>query len=160
MDRKTLLDLIFNQQPQLATPTISLSEDTLSIEEVENAEYYDIYVNGVLEESVPAVDPVSYLVSFTIEQQMPSAKEYLRIYDGQDNTGTLLYESTSTASETLTPTITCTTGYLYLVAEGSIIDVHVATVSSGITVINETSSSTVYKVETNGTISGYVDYQD
>ena len=160
MDRKTLLDLIFNQKPQLATPTISLSGDILSIEEVENAEYYDIYVDGVLEESVPAVDPVSYSVSFTIEQQMPSAKEYLRIYDGQDDTGTLLYESTSTASETLTPTVVCTTGYLYLVAEGSIIDVHVATVSNGITVINETSNSTVYKVEADGTISGYVDYQD
>lgn len=47
--------LIYESTPQLATPTISLSDDTLSIEEVENAEYYDIYVDGVLEESVPAV---------------------------------------------------------------------------------------------------------
>ena len=43
--------------PQLSAPVISLSDDTLSIEEVENAEYYDIYVDGVLEESVPAVEP-------------------------------------------------------------------------------------------------------
>lgn len=42
--------------PQLATPTISLSNDTLSIEEVENAEYYDIYVDGVLKESISAND--------------------------------------------------------------------------------------------------------
>ena len=41
--------------PQLTTPTISLSDSILSIEEVENAEYYDIYVDGVLKESVPAV---------------------------------------------------------------------------------------------------------
>lgn len=46
---------VYSSMPQLATPTISLSEDILSIEEVENAEYYDIYVDGVLEESVPAV---------------------------------------------------------------------------------------------------------
>ena len=41
--------------PQLEAPTISLSNSTLTIEEVENAEYYDIYVDGVLKESVPAV---------------------------------------------------------------------------------------------------------
>ena len=57
MNRRNLLErLIGSQIPQLATPTISLSGDTLSIEEVENAEYYDIYVDGVLEESVPAND--------------------------------------------------------------------------------------------------------
>lgn len=48
---------------QLDAPTISLSGDTLSIEEVENAEYYDIYVDGVLEESVSAEE----LVNLTIE---------------------------------------------------------------------------------------------
>lgn len=47
--------LIYESTSQLLAPTISLNGDTLSIEEVENAEYYDIYVDGVLEESVPAV---------------------------------------------------------------------------------------------------------
>ena len=54
MNRRLLLESLLESKPQLATPTISLSDSILSIEEVENAEYYDIYVDGVLEESVPA----------------------------------------------------------------------------------------------------------
>ena len=42
--------------PQLATPTILLDGNTLSIEEITNAEYYDIYVDDTLEESIPASD--------------------------------------------------------------------------------------------------------
>jgi hypothetical protein len=38
--------------PQLDAPVISLDNDNLVIEEVENAEYYDIYVDGVLEETI------------------------------------------------------------------------------------------------------------
>jgi hypothetical protein len=55
MNRRFLLESLLESKPQLATPTISLNGDILSIEEVENAECYDIYVDGVLEESVPAV---------------------------------------------------------------------------------------------------------
>ena len=67
MERRLLLEKLMVSMPQLATPTISLSNDTLSIEEVENAEYYDIYVDGVLEESVPVVEPTPTLISFTID---------------------------------------------------------------------------------------------
>lgn len=55
MNRRLLLESLLKKQlPQLLAPTISLSGDILSIEEVENAEYYDIYVDGVLEESIDA----------------------------------------------------------------------------------------------------------
>ena len=67
MNRKTLLDFLFGQEqePQLATPTISLDNDNLVIEEVPNAQYYDIYVDGVLKESID-VRPVFNNISLTI----------------------------------------------------------------------------------------------
>ena len=55
MERRLLLEKLMVTMPQLDTPTISLSGDTLSIEEVEDAEYYDIYDGDTLVESVPAV---------------------------------------------------------------------------------------------------------
>ena len=38
---------------QLAAPSISLSGDTLTIENVDNATSYDVYVDGVLKTNVP-----------------------------------------------------------------------------------------------------------
>ena len=55
MERRLLLEKLMVTMPQLDAPTISLSSDTLSIEEVEDAEYYDIYDGDTLVESVPAV---------------------------------------------------------------------------------------------------------
>ena len=79
--------------PQLATPVISLSDDILSIEEVENAEYYDIYVDGVLEESVD----VRGYKEVTVHSEVART---LTLYDGQDNTGISL--GTITDGETKT----------------------------------------------------------
>lgn len=42
--------------PQLSAPVISLDNDTLTIEEVENAEYYDIYVDGVLADAIQIIE--------------------------------------------------------------------------------------------------------
>lgn len=66
MNRRFLLESLLNisQLPQLATPTISLDGDNLVIEEVENAEYYDIYVDGVLEESIDVRPP--QIISFSV----------------------------------------------------------------------------------------------
>lgn len=110
MNRRLLLESLLESKPQLATPTISLSDSILSIEEVENAEYYDIYVDGVLAHSID--NRPSYTINFSITDESHTNYKYaFRIYDGQDNTGTLLYESTS--GTTLTPqTLTCSSGYL------------------------------------------------
>ena len=51
----------------LEAPVISLSGDTLSIEEVANAEYYDIYVNGVY----------AYSIDVTFEQEGNVLKIYV-----------------------------------------------------------------------------------
>lgn len=37
----------------LATPSISLSGDTLTIENVDNATSYDVYVDGALKTNIP-----------------------------------------------------------------------------------------------------------
>ena len=65
MNRRLLLESLLESKPQLATPVISLNNDNLIIEEVENAEYYDIYVDGVLEHTIDN-RPIT-LISFTIE---------------------------------------------------------------------------------------------
>lgn len=96
MERRLLLKKLMVSMPQLATPTISLSEDTLSIEEVENAEYYDIYVDGVLEESVPAVEPVATLISFTIGEntyQAESGMTWAEWVDSAYNPGNFTLDS-------------------------------------------------------------------
>ena len=109
--------LIYQDTIQLDTPTISLSGDILSIQEVENAEYYDIYVDGVLEESVPAVS--GYEVTVTaLEQNSGSHRTSFKIYDGQDTTGTLLFSDTNAGTEVPFPiTVTCLSGHLYIVLE-------------------------------------------
>lgn len=66
--------------PQLDTPTISLSGNTLSIEEVENAEYYDIYVDDVLEESVPVVSSFAHI--YINKYNYSSGGAYYKLNDG------------------------------------------------------------------------------
>jgi len=52
---------------QLATPSISLSGDTLTIENVDNATSYDVYVDGALKTNIPvgggAIEPITSSVS-------------------------------------------------------------------------------------------------
>ena len=67
--------------PQLDAPAISLDNDNLVIEEVENAEYYDIYVDGVLEESVPAVNSFSNI--FIVGAGYNWERSSYKVNDGQ-----------------------------------------------------------------------------
>ena len=108
MNRRFLLESLLESKPQLATPTISLSDSILSIEEVENEEYYDIYVDGVLEESVPAVS--GYQVTVTNSIQGTTG----HLYDGQDNTGIDL----GTMSEGEIKTFHIESGYIYIDQRG------------------------------------------
>lgn len=52
MSRRLLLESLLNSKPQLEAPTISLSGNTLTISAIANAEYYDIYVDTILNTSI------------------------------------------------------------------------------------------------------------
>jgi len=87
--------------PQLNAPVISLDNDNLVIEEVENAEYYDIYVDDVLEDSID----VRGFKEVTVYNDGCGT---LTLYDGEDNTGTSL----GTISDGETKTFHIESGYI------------------------------------------------
>ena len=149
--------------PQLQAPVISLSGDTLSIEEVENAEYYDIYVDGVLKESID-VRP-NYSVTFNFTDSQAGSKDSIKIYDGRNDNGTLLFESSGQVS-TPSASVTCRTGYLFVGISGDNASLKNIVTSENISI--ETDSYlpeefddwTLFKVEGNGTITATLDWSD
>lgn len=87
----------------------------------ERATAYDIYVQGgtyVTPTKLATVQrtptPSGYNITCTIQEYYIGDKQYLRFYDGQDSSGTLLYESTGTVLATSPLTLTSTTGYIYV----------------------------------------------
>lgn len=65
-----------------------------------------------------------YSVSVHVTETDLNDKNYLRIYDGQDTSGTLLHESTTSVSgQTLN--LICTSGYLYISASGSSVNLQI-----------------------------------
>jgi hypothetical protein len=61
---------------------------------------------------------VNYTVAFSFNESHTGDREYLRIYDGENISGTLLYEYTGTGV-TPSTSVTCTTGKLYLIISNS-----------------------------------------
>ena len=147
--------------PQLDAPTISLDGDTLSISEVENAEYYDIYVDGVLADTID-VRP-SFEVAFTITDIQLMDKSYIRIYDGQNTSGTLLFESVGFVA-TPSPTLTCSSGYLFIDISGSVSSIKNIVTTGGVSVVEgemgEGDDWLTLKVEANGNCSFSLDWSD
>jgi len=70
--------LLYSSMPQLATPTISFIYPNIVIEEVENAEYYDIYVDGVLEETI---DLTGFSVTFVKSDEYGHGSETTIVYN-------------------------------------------------------------------------------
>ena len=164
MERRLLLEKLMVTMPQLTTPTISLSDSILSIEEVENAEYYDIYVDGVLEESVPAVEPpAGGTVTLTVTEYRTEGADEFIVYDGQDDTGTILYDETSQLIGTRT--LNCQSGYLYIKVIGlptlSVYDVNTSSdISYQDAGSEEGLEKMLFTVNGDGTISMTINWDD
>lgn len=95
-------------------PSISIGAHPLSASYIGTSEVNKIYHGASLlyEKQAPTT---SYSVTITESNigQSLNYKSYLRVYDGQDATGTLLINSTGNTA--LQPTtVVCTTGYLYV----------------------------------------------
>lgn len=164
MNRRLLLESLLESKPQLATPTISLSDSILSIEEVENAEYYDIYVDGVLAHSIevnPA--PAGGTVTLTVTEYRTEGADEFKVYDGRDNTGTLLYDETSQLIGT--QTLNCQSGYLYIEVIG-LPTLYVYDVNTSSDISYEDAGSEeglekmLFTVNADGTISMTINWDD
>lgn len=112
----------------LQAPQTSLSQDTLVIEDVDNAVSYDIYDGNNLIANVPVggVPSSGYSVSLNLTAyaigygQETYYATYVKVYDGTDNTGTLLASDVSSSTPTsanksqVQETVTCQTGNLFI----------------------------------------------
>jgi hypothetical protein len=111
------------------------------------------------------IAPQSFSVTITISNESSLGdKQYFRVYDGQDDTGTLLFESND-QNGTQTPiNVTCTSGYLNIVLITSAYADGGVTTSGGVTK-QDTSANlssawdNVFVVSGNGTIAiTYLDW--
>ena len=105
-----------------------------------------------------------YQVSFSIEQYSEGSKSLLKLYDGQDNTAPLLYDWTNT-SGTITQTVTCTSGYLYLEYEGGAIVPGLTSSTPNITTEDgyddvTGTNYTLCVVNGDGSITGFIEFDD
>lgn len=149
----------WNSGGDLAAPSISITNDTLSIidnSDAENAESFDIYVDGIYATNVAKA--INYEVNFNITQYSESYKEVLKLYDGQDNTAPLLYDWLNT-SGTIVQTVNCTSGYLFLEIEGSAVMVSLHSTTPDI-IDESVIGGQLFTVKGNGSIEGNIEFDD
>lgn len=95
----------------------------------------------------------TYMVTMNFNESGLSDKSYVRVYDGQDTSGALLFEDTTT-SATPTQTLKCRSGYLYVSADGYETYISTSVTSGSIT----TDSSGLFIVSGNGEVLVDIDY--
>lgn len=101
-------------------------------------------------------------ISFTSTIYNENAKNYFRIYDGQDNTGTLLFENLpGTTLANLNVDITCTTGFLSFYVDGPAIS-YSGTATTGISPSPfESYNLSYFTITSDGTITiTFIDFDD
>ena len=150
---------IYESAPQLDAPTnVSVSRTEASFDPVENAESYEFFVDGT---SIGTYTESSgYTVSYTINQFEIPGKASLKIYDGTDDTGTLLADLDSNMSDTITGTVTCSSGNLAIVAEGYVIYFESTSTTGGVTYIDYSQGIATFTVSADGTLTTNVIYDD
>ena len=117
--------------------------------------------------SYVVAQPSGGTVVFSFEDSQTGSKDYIKIYDGQDDTGTLLFESEGQVA-TPSPTLTCTTGYLFVGIHGAVASIKNITLSENITLVVDSlppedfdgDDWIVLKVDGNGTVSAVLDWSD
>ena len=111
-DTTSKIDFTYGTKPS-GSVSVKLGENTLT---------------GVNEISVMGTDnvaksfgyvPSEYSVNITLNETAINLRDYFRIYDGQNTSGTLLYEKTGTSGYVGTQTVTCKSGYLYFTAHSN-----------------------------------------
>lgn len=107
--------------------------------------------------------PSGYEVTISFGESHYGYKDYIRIYDGTDDTGVLLYEDT-TESATPTQTIICSSGNIYVTFGGPFVVFGTITPSSNITTEGYEDAVTeawvLFNVAGDGTISIHVNYDE
>lgn len=95
-------------------------------------------------------------VVFNIQEEFIAGREYVKIYDGIDTSGTLLYEITNSTSAIPSPlTVNCSTGYLYVdISSTGTIDCTVNNTTGGVTAIAQPA---FYRVKITVTSNGTID---
>lgn len=135
-------------------PIESISFGNLPIEKVYIGENL-VYQVG---EPTPPT-PSGYEVTFTFNEHDIYAKYGVYIYDGTDDTGTLLFSDTNAGTATPTTTVTCTSGHLYIYASGaagSFLQMSPDSVSGGVT----SDGNDTFTVIGDGTVTMSIYYDD
>ncbi len=148
--------------PQLATPqNVAVNGTTLSWDVVENATSYDIYADGTL---IGNTDGGSSggTVTFNVQESGIGKREYFRIYDGTDTSGTVLYEITNSTAIPSPLTVNCSTGHLYVnLSTYGVPLVHITNTTGGVTAtLGPDDTYIEITVTSNGTIGLSIDYDD
>lgn len=148
--------------PQLATPqNVTVDGTTLSWDAVENATSYDIYADGTLIGNTDGGGSGG-TVTFNIQESGIRKREYFRIYDGTDTSGTVLYEITNSTAIPSPLTVNCSTGHLYVnLSTSSVPLVRITNTTGGVTAtLGPDDTYIEITVTSNGTIGLSIDYDD
>lgn len=114
-------------------------------------------MNGITVYEKGTTPSVSYEVEISfIESGAQYHKDYVRIFDGQDMDGEELFSDYSSGTTSST-TVTCTTGYLYVLFAGDSPYAYADTITGDISTTDE-GDWLLFTVASDGTISIVVDY--
>lgn len=153
--------LLMNAEQVVPTPTKTFDLSTLQLSagthEIKVKARASGYRDSNFSNSVNynVIAPVGGTVVLTITEDEIRYKSYFRVYDGQDDTGTLLFESTGQVATPSPQTLNCQSGYLYFDLSGGLVAIFGGiTTTGGVEVLpHDYDDEFVCVVNSNGTIA-------
>ena len=132
---------------QLSTPqNVTANGTVVSWDEVENATSYDLIEGG---NNVLGTYTPTTTVELSLTEENIDYRDYLRIYDGNIDSGsaTLLYEKTGSSGNAVSPQdLTITTGVLSIVGRGDSVAMNVLSTSGDVKLQSPLSIRAIFDV--------------
>ena len=123
----------------------------------------DLAINGWYFEKKSAT-PYNYQVAISFNDTNRTNRSYIRVYDGEDNSGTPIINVENNTTAIPQTMVICQTGYLFVetVTNASEINCDISSVTGTIGVLSDTSTTTIgqlkIKVQSDGGFTVVTDY--